>query len=119
MLTLLSMYFSEEEYEDEYVRTPSSYKSTDDENEHVDEEEYDRIDKELYKDVNMELKDVEHGEEGKGDAEMTDSDHDNVTQEKTYDQDEDDAHVTLTAVHDTQKTEVPLQISSISSDFAT
>ncbi|GKF07408.1 hypothetical protein Tco_0041632, partial [Tanacetum coccineum] len=45
-----------EEYEDEYVLTPSSYEFTDDENEHVDEEEYDRIDEELYKDVNMKLK---------------------------------------------------------------
>ncbi|GJZ69386.1 hypothetical protein Tco_0632936, partial [Tanacetum coccineum] len=61
----------------------------------------------------------EHGEEGKGDAELTDAGHDNVTQEKIYDQDEDDAHVTLTAVHDTQKTEVPLQSSYVSSDFAT
>ncbi|GJU52984.1 hypothetical protein Tco_1226698 [Tanacetum coccineum] len=81
----------EEEYEDEYVHTPSSYQSTDDENEHIDEEEYNRI-KELYKDMNVELKDVEHGEEGKRDAELTDADHDNVTQEKTYDQDEDDAY---------------------------
>ncbi|GJW30041.1 hypothetical protein Tco_0046916 [Tanacetum coccineum] len=109
----------EEEYEDEYVHTPSSYKSTDDENEHVDEEEYDRIDEELYKDVNVKLKDVEHGEEGKGDAEMTDAGHDDVTQDTTYDQVENDAHVTLTTVHDTQKTEVPLQSSSVSSDFAT
>ncbi|GKA08769.1 hypothetical protein Tco_0688100 [Tanacetum coccineum] len=107
----------EEEYDDEYVRTPSSYESTDDEYENVDEEEYDCIDKELYKDVNMELKDVEH--EGKGDAEMGDAGHDNVTQEKTYDPGEDDAHVTLTAVYDTQKTEVPLQRSSVSFDFAT
>ncbi|GJY38269.1 hypothetical protein Tco_0424633 [Tanacetum coccineum] len=30
---------------------------------------------------------------------------------------EEDAHVTLTAVHDTQKTEGPMQSSSISSDF--
>ncbi|GJZ51486.1 hypothetical protein Tco_0606001 [Tanacetum coccineum] len=109
----------EEEYKDEYVHTPSSYESTDDENEHASEEEYDRIDAELYKDVNMKLKEVEHGEEEKGDVEMNDASHDNVTQEKTYDQDEDDAHVTLTVVHDTQKNKVPLQSSSILSDFAT
>ncbi|GJT22885.1 retrovirus-related pol polyprotein from transposon TNT 1-94 [Tanacetum coccineum] len=48
----------EDEYEDEYVRTPSSYEYTDDENKHVEEEEYDRIDEELYKDVNVKLKDV-------------------------------------------------------------
>nr|GFA66869.1 hypothetical protein [Tanacetum cinerariifolium] len=63
----------EEEYEDEYVHTPSSYESTNDENEHVDEEEYDHIDEELYIDVNVKLNDVEHGEEGKGDAEKTDA----------------------------------------------
>ncbi|GKA16961.1 hypothetical protein Tco_0696798 [Tanacetum coccineum] len=84
----------EEEYEEEYVCTPESYESTDDENEHMNEEEYDCIDEELYKDVN-------------------------VTQEKTYNQVKDDAHVTLTPVYDTQKTKVPLQSSSVSSDFAT
>ncbi|GKD15196.1 hypothetical protein Tco_1199603 [Tanacetum coccineum] len=67
----------------------------------------------------MELKDVEHGEEGKGDAELTDAGHDNVTQETTCDQVKDDAHVTLTDAYFTQKTEVPLQSSSVSSDFAT
>nr|GEW32536.1 retrovirus-related Pol polyprotein from transposon TNT 1-94 [Tanacetum cinerariifolium] len=55
----------EEEYEDEYVHTPSSHESTDDENEHVNEEEYDRIDEKLYKDVNVKLKHADHGEEGK------------------------------------------------------
>ncbi|GKE74345.1 hypothetical protein Tco_1536386 [Tanacetum coccineum] len=78
------------------MRTLSSYESTDDENEHVNEEEYDRIDEELYKDVNVKLKDVEHREEEKGDAENTDAGYDNVTQETTYDQFEDDAHETLT-----------------------
>ncbi|GJR70542.1 hypothetical protein Tco_0016607 [Tanacetum coccineum] len=63
----------------------------------------------MYKDVNVKLKDVEHREEGKGDAEMTDAGHDDVTQETTYDQVEDDAHVTLTTAHVSQKTEVPLQ----------
>nr|GEY83228.1 hypothetical protein [Tanacetum cinerariifolium] len=91
--------------EEEYVRTLKNYESTDDEYEHVDEEEY----KELYKDVNVRLKDVEHGEEGKGDAEKTDAGHDDVTQETTYEQVNDDEHVTLTTVHDTQKTEIPLQ----------
>ncbi|GKE30827.1 hypothetical protein Tco_1446211, partial [Tanacetum coccineum] len=109
----------EEEYEDEYVCTPSSYESTDDESEHVNEEEYDCIDKELYKDVNVKLKDVEHGEEGKGDAEKTDVGHNDATQETSYDQVEDDTHVTLTSVHNTQKTKVQLQSSFVSSDFAT
>ncbi|GJS63803.1 hypothetical protein Tco_0678367, partial [Tanacetum coccineum] len=79
----------EEEYEDEYVRTPANYESNDDENENVDEEEYDRIAEEMYKDVNIELKDS-----------------------TTYDQVEDDAHVTLIAAHVTQKTEVPLQTTT-------
>ncbi|GJX99457.1 hypothetical protein Tco_0356476 [Tanacetum coccineum] len=91
----------EEEHDDEYVRTSSSYESTDDENKHMNEEEYDHIDEELYKNVNVKLKDVEHGKEGKGDAEKTDVGHDDFTQETSYDQVEDDAHVTLTAVHDT------------------
>nr|GFA75291.1 hypothetical protein [Tanacetum cinerariifolium] len=98
-------YDIEEDNEDEYVPTPSSYESTDDENKHVDEEEHDHIDEELYKDVNVKLKDVEHGEEWKGDAEKTDAGHDDVTQESSYDQVKDDEHVTLTAVNDTQKTE--------------
>ncbi|GKC31688.1 hypothetical protein Tco_1038982 [Tanacetum coccineum] len=109
----------EDEYEDEYVRTTSSYEYTDDENKHVEEEEYDRIDEELYKDVNVKLKDVEHGEEGKRDAEIIDIGQDDVTQETTYDQVKDDAHVTLTTAHVSEKTEVPLQSSSVSSDFAT
>ncbi|GKB92087.1 hypothetical protein Tco_0964359 [Tanacetum coccineum] len=104
----------EEEYEEEYVPTPKNYESTDDEYEHVDEEDYE----ELYKDVNVRLKYVEQGEEGKGDAEKTDLGLDDVTQETTYEQVKGDEHVTLTTVHDTQKTEVPLQSSSVSSDFA-
>nr|GEV15814.1 hypothetical protein [Tanacetum cinerariifolium] len=103
----------ENEYEDEYMHAPSSNESTDDDNEHVDEEKYDRIDKELYKVVNVKLNDVEHGEKGKRDAEKTDTGHDDVTQETTYDQVEDEAHVTLTTVHDTQKTKVPLLKDSI------
>ncbi|GKD25225.1 hypothetical protein Tco_1231439, partial [Tanacetum coccineum] len=99
----------EEEYEEEYIRTPNNYEFTD------DEEEYE----ELYKYINVRLRDVEHGEEGKEDTEKTDVGHDAGTQETTYEQVKDDEPVILTIVHDTQKTEVPLQSSSISSDFAT
>nr|GEY44005.1 hypothetical protein [Tanacetum cinerariifolium] len=109
----------EEEYAEEYVHTPKNYEITNDENKNVNEEEYDRINEELYKDVNKKLDDVEHEEEGKGDVEKTNVGQDDVNQETTYDQVKDDAHVTLTTVHDTQKTKVPLQSSSISSDFAT
>ncbi|GJW55951.1 hypothetical protein Tco_0100036 [Tanacetum coccineum] len=92
----------------EYVRTPDNYEFSD------NDEEYE----ELYKDVNVRLKDAEHEEERKGDAEMTDVGRDDVSQEKSYEQVEDDAHVTLTAAHVTQKIEGPMQSSSVSSDFA-
>ncbi|GJU95179.1 hypothetical protein Tco_1319935 [Tanacetum coccineum] len=85
----------EEEYEEEYVHTPENYESTDDETENVEEEEYNRIDEELYKDVSVKLSVVEHDGEGKGDAEMTNAD----------------------AGHE-NKTEAPQQSSSVSSDFA-
>ncbi|GJW65313.1 hypothetical protein Tco_0117197 [Tanacetum coccineum] len=57
---------------------------------------------------------LSHEEEGKRDEEMTDD----GTQQTTYEQVKDDEHVILTTVHDAQKTEVPLQSSSVSSDFA-
>ncbi|GJS18188.1 hypothetical protein Tco_0412660 [Tanacetum coccineum] len=97
-----------DEYKEEYVRTPDNYEFFD------ADEEYE----ELYKDVNVRLKDAEHEEEGKRDAEMTDAGHDDGTQHTTYEQVKDDEHVILTTVHDTQNTEVLLQSSSISSDFA-
>ncbi|GJY56682.1 hypothetical protein Tco_0455797 [Tanacetum coccineum] len=93
----------EEEYEEEYVSTPDNYEFSD------DDEEYE----ELYKDVNVRLKDAEHEEERKGDAEMTD-----VGQEKSYEQVEDDAHVTLTATYVTQKIEGPMQSFSVSLNFS-
>ncbi|GKB89694.1 hypothetical protein Tco_0961966 [Tanacetum coccineum] len=105
----------EEEYNDEYMRTPSNYESTDEEI--ITDDEYECIDEEMYKDVNVKLKDVEPADEGKADKEFTDAGHGN--QESTYEQVEDDAHVTLTAIHDTQKTKVPVQTSSISFDFTT
>nr|GEV85807.1 hypothetical protein [Tanacetum cinerariifolium] len=55
----------EKEYEEEYVHTLENYESSDDEKEHVEEEEYDLTDEELYEDVNVKLKDAEHGEDGK------------------------------------------------------
>nr|GFA63054.1 hypothetical protein [Tanacetum cinerariifolium] len=50
---------------------------------------------------------------------MTNASHDDVTQETTYDQFEDDAQLTLTVAHVTQKTKVTLQISYVPSNFAT
>ncbi|GJY31665.1 hypothetical protein Tco_0415160 [Tanacetum coccineum] len=61
--------------------------------------------------------DTEHEEQGK-DEEMTNGSCDDSTQQTKYEQVKDDEHVSLTTVHDTQKTEGPMQSSSVSSDFA-
>ncbi|GJY14341.1 hypothetical protein Tco_0384763 [Tanacetum coccineum] len=92
----------EEENEEEYVRTPDSFDFNDDDEEYA----------ELYKDVNVRLKDTEHETQGKGDEEMTNAGHDDDNQHTKYE------HVTLTTVHDTQKTKGLVQSSSVSSDFA-
>nr|GEV02334.1 reverse transcriptase domain-containing protein [Tanacetum cinerariifolium] len=80
------------EYKVEHVRTPNNYEFTNDDKEY----------EELYKDVNVRLKDTKHEKEGKGDAEMTDVSDADVSQEKSYEQVEDDAHVTLTASLDNE-----------------
>ncbi|GJW26339.1 putative reverse transcriptase domain-containing protein [Tanacetum coccineum] len=108
--------------EEEDVHTPKDYIPTDDEN--VDDEEYDRINKKLYDDMNVELKDVETADEGKSDEEMThyekvDAEHENINQEVAGDQVKDDAQAIVTTTLATQKTEVPLESSSILSDYAT
>ncbi|GJT93432.1 hypothetical protein Tco_1082277 [Tanacetum coccineum] len=77
------------------------------------EEEKDNAE-ELYRDVNVNLR--------KEDVEMTDvdqggADQHNVSQVSGFEQVEEDAHVTLTAVHDTHKTEGLMQSSYVSSDF--
>nr|GEY40479.1 hypothetical protein [Tanacetum cinerariifolium] len=113
---------TDDEEEDEFVHTPDDYVPTDDE--HVDDEEYDRINKEKYSDVNVELKDTELEGEGKDDKEMTDAghinaDHENVNQEVAGDQVKDVDKEIVTTAPATQKTEVPLPSSYISSDYAT
>ncbi|GJU39136.1 hypothetical protein Tco_1192093 [Tanacetum coccineum] len=114
----------EEAQENEFVHTPEDYVPTDDETDDVDDEEYDHINKEMYDDVNVELKDAEAADEEKGDEEMThdenvNAEHEEVSQEVVGDQVKDDAQETVTAALATQKTEVPLQSSSIASDYAT
>ncbi|GJU23519.1 hypothetical protein Tco_1156861 [Tanacetum coccineum] len=113
---------TDDKEEDKFVHTPDDYVPTDDEN--VDDEEYERINKEIYDDVNVELKDAELDNEEKGDEEMTydknvNAEHKQVSQEVAGDQVKDGAQATGTATLATQKTEVPLQSSSISSDYAT
>ncbi|GJS08069.1 hypothetical protein Tco_0364865 [Tanacetum coccineum] len=85
-----------------------------DDEETMDEEEDDEVTKELYDDVNVNL--------GNKDTEMTNADQgaseqQNVSQESGFEQVEEDAHVTLTPVLDTQKADEPVQSSFVSSDF--
>ncbi|GJR33781.1 hypothetical protein Tco_1209465 [Tanacetum coccineum] len=115
---------TDDEKEDEFVHTPEDYVPTDDETDDVDDEEYNRINKEMYDDVNVELKYAEPANEEKGDEEMShakrvDAKHEEVSQAVAGDQVKDDAQATVTAALATQKTKVPLQSSSISSDYAT
>nr|GEW52831.1 retrovirus-related Pol polyprotein from transposon TNT 1-94 [Tanacetum cinerariifolium] len=60
---------TDDEEEDKFVHTPDDYVPTNDEN--VDDEEYERINKEMYDDVNVKLKDADPANEEKGDEEMT------------------------------------------------
>ncbi|GJT24779.1 hypothetical protein Tco_0894716 [Tanacetum coccineum] len=62
-------------------------------------------------------KNTEHEEQGKEDEEMTDAGCDDSTQHTKYEQVKDDEHETLTTINDTQKTEGPMQSSSVSFDF--
>ncbi|GKC69701.1 hypothetical protein Tco_1115584 [Tanacetum coccineum] len=70
---------TDDEEEDEFVHTLDDYVPTDDED--VDDEEFEHINKEMYSDVNVELKDSEREGEGKDDEEITDAEHKNVSQE--------------------------------------
>ncbi|GKC96934.1 hypothetical protein Tco_1162376, partial [Tanacetum coccineum] len=108
----------EEEYVDERVHTPKNYELTEEEDNANNAKEENKEEKddaeELYKDVNVNLR--------KEDVEMTDADQGgadrhNVSQDLRFEQEDKDAHVTLTVVHDTKKAEGPMQSSSISSDF--
>nr|GEW09881.1 hypothetical protein [Tanacetum cinerariifolium] len=93
----------EEEYDDEFNIK---------EDEKMDEKENDKVIKELYKDVNVNL--------GNKDADMTDAnqsgaDQQNASQQLGFEQEEEDTHVT--PVSDTQKTGGLTQSSSVSFDF--
>ncbi|GJY22502.1 hypothetical protein Tco_0396160 [Tanacetum coccineum] len=95
----------EEENVDEFIDKEYDLNNANKEN----EEELDDGE-ELYKDVNVNLR--------KEDVEMTNADQSgadqhNVSQEYGFEQEEEDAHVTLTAVHDTQKTEANNEIASL------
>nr|GEW54736.1 hypothetical protein [Tanacetum cinerariifolium] len=107
-----------ERTESDSVRTPSDNEFTNeeklDDEETMDDEEDDKVLKELYEDVNVNLE--------KGDAEMTDANPKgskqlNVSQESRFEQEEEDAPVTLTPVSDAQKADELVQNSSVSSNF--
>ncbi|GJT59927.1 hypothetical protein Tco_1003460 [Tanacetum coccineum] len=109
----------EELQKDVFVHTPDDYVPTDDELHDVDDEEYDRINDDMYDDVNMEMKDAELADEGKGDEEMTNAEkvnaeHEEANQEVASAQVQDKAHSTTTAALATQKekTNVPPSSSS-------
>ncbi|GKF13872.1 hypothetical protein Tco_0055334, partial [Tanacetum coccineum] len=85
-----------------------------DDEEMMNDHEDDEATKELYKDVNVNL--------GNEDTEMTNADQgaskqQKVSQESGFEQVEEDTHVTLTPVLDTQKAKEPVQSSFVSSDF--
>ncbi|GKB49491.1 hypothetical protein Tco_0900244 [Tanacetum coccineum] len=110
----------EEIQDDEYVHNPEDYVPTDDEmndeSNDLDEEEYERINEELYGDVNVRLTDSKPDDEEQGTKEMidaghVDAEHENIHQEGAGNQVKDDAQAT-------QKTEVPIPSSSVSSDYA-
>ncbi|GKF07724.1 hypothetical protein Tco_0041948, partial [Tanacetum coccineum] len=97
----------------EYYEEEEEEEKIDDE-EMMDDEEDDEVTKELYKHVNVNL--------GNEDTEMTDADQggskqQNVSQASGFEQVEEDAHVTLTPVLDTQKADEPVQIPEITSGF--
>ncbi|GJV98023.1 hypothetical protein Tco_1549600 [Tanacetum coccineum] len=77
-IDLNKTYDEEETQRDDFVHTSNDYVPTNDETHDVDDKEYIRINEELYDDVNVEMKDVEPADEGKGDEEMTDVEKDEV-----------------------------------------
>nr|GEX56852.1 hypothetical protein [Tanacetum cinerariifolium] len=104
-----------EDDDNERVTTPSDdTKMTDEEKLYGEETIDDEVIKELYDDVNVNL--------GNYDTKMTDanqggSEQQNVSQELGFEQEEEDAHVTLTSVPEAQKADKPVQSSYVSFDF--
>nr|GEU52827.1 putative nucleotidyltransferase, ribonuclease H [Tanacetum cinerariifolium] len=110
---------SKSDQENELVHTPDDYVPTDDETRNVDDEEYDRINEEMYNDVNVELKDAELADKGKGDKEMTNgekvnAEHEEAKQEVASAQVQYEAQATTTTAPATQKEKTDVQPSSSS-----
>ncbi|GJS11161.1 hypothetical protein Tco_0367957 [Tanacetum coccineum] len=85
-----------------------------DNEETMDEEEDDEVTKELYDDVNVNL---ENEDTKITNADQGASEQQNVSQDSGFEQVEEDTHVILTPVLETQKSGGPTQSSSVSSDF--
>nr|GEU60475.1 hypothetical protein [Tanacetum cinerariifolium] len=105
--------------DDDNINDDDSKNENDDGNDaHDSENDYENVyeeeDDDLYKDVDVRSLGAMREKERKCDEEMTNVDR-NVSQENSYEQVVEDAHVTLTSL---QKTESSKQSSSISSDFA-
>nr|GEV32844.1 hypothetical protein [Tanacetum cinerariifolium] len=98
--------------EDEFIHTPDNYVPTDDEN--VDDDAFECINKEMYSDVNMELKDSKREGEGKDDEEMTDAELENLSQEVT------EATIsTTTATNSTTLTAIHQRFSHVENEAKT
>ncbi|GJX91309.1 hypothetical protein Tco_0344635 [Tanacetum coccineum] len=107
-------------------RGDSDDDSNDDDSDDVTNDDDDDVDSDAYGD--NEASDIENtnsdDEENPNLNQNDDEEEDikkkmtDVGQEKSYEQVKDDAHVTLTATHITQKTEGPMQSSFVSSNFA-
>ncbi|GKB04291.1 hypothetical protein Tco_0832434 [Tanacetum coccineum] len=114
---------NDEESDDEFVHTPDDYVPTDNETQDVDDEEYVRINEELYDDVNVEMKDVEPADEGKGDKEMTDAEKVDVEHEEINQEVEIPKSETLSAINlrvsDLENEEVLKQVYHSTSLLAT
>nr|GEV29695.1 hypothetical protein [Tanacetum cinerariifolium] len=100
-----------DDYDDDNDDERTERKDYDEEKENKEKED---DAEELYRDINVNLR--------KRDVEMTNADQGradqhNVSQESGFEQVEEDAHVTLTVVHDTQKTEGLMKSASVSFDF--
>ncbi|GJT11678.1 hypothetical protein Tco_0858720 [Tanacetum coccineum] len=107
---------SNEEHEEEKEEYVDEFTNKEDDADNAKEETEEELDnvEELYRDVNVNLR--------KEDVEITDADQGgvdqhNVSQESGFEQEEVDAHMTLTTVHDIQKTDGPMQSSFVLSDF--
>ncbi|GJX01565.1 hypothetical protein Tco_0185478 [Tanacetum coccineum] len=71
---------TDDEEDDEFVHTPDDYVPTHDEN--VYDKEYEYINKQMYDDVNVDLKDAEPANEEEGDEEMTHAENVNAKHEE-------------------------------------